>query len=67
MHRMSLSLDDKAYNTINTLAKKEGVSAAQVIREALTLKRVLEEQKGQGFNQILLKSKSCGDYKEVLL
>lgn len=67
MHRMSLSLDDKAYNTINTLAKKEGVSAAQVIREALTLKRVLEEQKGQGFNQILLKSKSSGDYKEVLL
>jgi predicted transcriptional regulator len=65
MAKYTIEMNQKLESVLDNLAEKEGVSKAQVIRRALTLLNLAEEQGEQGY--ALAFTKNGEVTREVLL
>jgi Ribbon-helix-helix protein, copG family len=55
MPKYTLQMNDKLELLLDELAEKEGISKAQVIRRSLTLLKLAEDQKENGYQLALTK------------
>ncbi len=56
MAKYTLKTNDKLDETLEELAKRDGITKAQVIRKAVALMKVAEEHRDQGYELQLFKS-----------
>lgn len=55
MPKYTLQMNDKLEAVLDELAEKEGISKAQVLRRSLTLLKLAEDQKDEGYSLALAK------------
>jgi predicted transcriptional regulator len=63
MSKYTLQMNDRLEAILDELAEKEGISKAQVIRRSLTLLKLAEDHKEEGYELQLAKAAS-GDEPE---
>jgi hypothetical protein len=63
MPKYTLQMNDKLETILDELAEKDGISKAQVIRRSLTLLKLAEDHKDQGF-ELQLFREADGDEPE---
>ncbi len=59
--RVVFTFDNHSYERLKELARARGGDMAQVLRESLELKRALERQIEDGFNQILVRNSKTNE------
>lgn len=63
MPKYTLQMNDKLDAILDELAEKEGISKAQVIRRSLTLLKLAEDHKEEGY-ELQLTKEGAGDQAE---
>ena len=58
MAKLTIEMNDKLNSTLDELAKKEQIPKAQVLRRSLTLLKLLEDHKDEGYKLALTKEGS---------
>ncbi len=65
MAKYTIQMNDRLEEVLEELARKEGISKAQVIRKSLTLLKLAEDQKDAGYALTL--QKEGENAREILL
>jgi predicted transcriptional regulator len=65
MAKYTLQMNDKLESLLDQLAENEGISKAQVVRRALTLLALAEEQEREGYSLALTKDGEVA--REILI
>jgi predicted transcriptional regulator len=65
MAKYTLQMNDKLEAILDELAEKDGISKAQVIRRSLTLLKLAEDHKEDGYELQLSKTGSDGESEKV--
>lgn len=56
MSKVTVEMNDNLTNVLNSLAERQGVTKAAVIRRALTLMKLIEQQEDEGYKLGLSKN-----------
>ena len=63
--RIVVTMNDSEYESLRSISEKNNVSMAEVIRQSVRMKAVLENQSSVGFDKIIV-ANDKGKEKELL-
>ena len=65
--RITLTLPNEQMDKLEEMAKESNISLAEVLRRSLGVFNALQDQKKQGFTEIILKSPGSNREKQLLM